>query len=240
MNRPTNRTAEVIRRVVRSSLATRCSSRGEFATRRPSSMRSARASRRCGNRAAVPATGQRLLPERLHEVAALVAQELRGVGLDGVPHIEVGVERAAEARGQRHRTDDEQEVLGQLERQRPHRFAELDREAAQLALVDLPHLGESHAPEAREQLGHSSLELCRIGRRQQDADTTDAVDQPLPVTRGDGEDDLLQAASQSVGHLAHHAEVDEGEHPGRGGRPATPHPSPSKPATQHPSPCRPA
>ncbi|MBT2518223.1 hypothetical protein J7E29_12305 [Streptomyces sp. ISL-90] len=50
--------------------------------------------------------------------------------------------------------DDEQKVLWQLEWQRPHHLAELDREAAQFALVDLPHLGEAHPPETREQLGH--------------------------------------------------------------------------------------
>ena len=68
-------------------------------------------------------------------------------------------------------------------------------------------------PKRREQLGHRALELCRVGRRQQDADATDAVDQALAVARGDREHELLQAAAQSVGHLAHHAEVDEGEPP---------------------------
>ena len=104
--------------------------------------------------------------------------------------------------------------------------------SAQLALVDLPQLGEAHAAEAGEQLGHRPLELGRVGRRQQDADTADAVDQPLAVARGDREHELLQAAAQSVGHLAHHAEVDEGEPPG-----ATAGDAASvtlEPATRHP------
>ena len=194
MSRPANRTAETIRRAMRSSRRD-----APLEPRRldgdPAAPRSASRGRRAAAAAARtrPPTDSGLLRERLHDVAALIAQQLRGVGLDGIPDVEVRVQRAAHARRQRHRTDDEQEVLGQLERQRAHDIAELGREVAELARIDLLQLGEAHAAEPREQLGHRPLELGGVGRRQQHADVADAVDQALAVARGDGDQEPLQA-----------------------------------------------
>ncbi len=49
--------------------------------------------------------------------AALLADELLGVGLDGVPEVEAGVESAAHPGDQGHGSQGQQEVLGQLEGQ---------------------------------------------------------------------------------------------------------------------------
>ena len=54
---------------------------------------------------------------------------------------------------------------------------------AELARIDLLQLGEAHAAEAGEELGHRPLELGGVGRRQQHADVADAVDHALAVAR---------------------------------------------------------
>ena len=60
-------------------------------------------------------------------------------------------------------------------------IAELDREGAELARIDLLQLGEPHAAEAGEQLRHRALELRGVRRGQQHPDFADAVDHALAV-----------------------------------------------------------
>ena len=203
------------RRPVRSRLPMRRSSRGFCTATRPSSMRVMRSSSRCGSRATVPATDDGLLRERLHDVAALLAEQLRGVGLDGIPDVERGVERAAHARGQRHRADDEQEVLGQLERQRAHDVAELDRERRGTR-ADRP-------PAARRSPCRRSARTAAVIARSSSAVSADGSStptsrmpstMPLPSRDAAAMSSARRPCAQPRRHLAHHPEVDEGELPG--------------------------
>ena len=91
--------------------------------------------------------------------------------------------------------------------------AELHREVAELTRVHLAQLGEAHPAEPGEELRHRLLEFCGIGRRQQYAHVAHSADQAFSVARGGREKQFAQAAACGRGDLAHHAEVDERQHP---------------------------
>src|SRR5690606_31820227 len=90
------------------------------------------AGKACGDAEARPC----FLRESLRRVAALVAQQLRGVGLNGIPYVECRIQSAAHAGCQRHRTKEQQHALRKLKRQRADRVAELSGEVAELTGID--------------------------------------------------------------------------------------------------------